>query len=49
MHDAQMSSEARLEMHWVPVTDSDGRTRMRATWVAAAPAPAPAVTTHHAA
>jgi len=23
----------RLEMRWLPVTDSSGRTRMEATWV----------------
>jgi hypothetical protein len=29
----------RLEMRWLPVTDTAGRTRMEATWV---PAPAQA-------
>jgi hypothetical protein len=31
----------RLEMHWLPVVDPAGRTRMEATWVAVAAATAP--------
>ncbi len=26
-------ADTRLEMRWLPVTGSDGRTRMEATWV----------------
>ncbi|MEP9384383.1 hypothetical protein ABLE53_18580 [Nocardioides sp. KR10-350] len=36
----------RLEMRWIPVTDTRGRTRLEARWV---PAGAAVTTTHHAA
>jgi hypothetical protein len=39
----------RLETRWLPVTDSSGRTRMEATWVAtSAAAPAEPAATHAA-
>lgn len=31
MTNTEMSS--RLEMRWVPVTDTNGRTRMEAVWI----------------
>jgi hypothetical protein len=43
-----MTSE-RLEMRWLPVLDSSGRTRMEASWVAVPAAePAQPTATHAA-
>jgi len=39
----------RLEMRWLPVLDAAGRTRMEATWVVVAHAPAQALAESHAA
>jgi hypothetical protein len=38
---------ARLEMRWMPVTDTWGQTRMVATWIDSSTTSAPS--THHAA
>lgn len=43
MHDSKVT--ARLEMRWVQVTDTSGRTRLEARWIDVAvrtPAPVPA-------
>lgn len=39
---------SRIEMRWVPVTSTDGRTRMEAVWVEVAPTTAQHAV-HHAA
>ena len=47
MRDIQMTTEGRLEMRWVPVTNDVGRTEMHTVWIevdAARP-----VQVHHAA
>ena len=45
----ESNSSERLEMRWLPVLDSAGRTRMEATWVVVANAPAQALAESHAA
>ncbi len=47
MHDAQMASQAHLEMRWIPVTDEQGRAQMQAVWIEVSTTPAASV--HHAA